>query len=139
MASGDLVGKKTRAQVDAELNHLKATRKADGWVTVLQSLIRWGSIVLLAWFAYLSVKALAGQTTLADIGIDFLGKVEISVALAWAVGAGGTAYGWSQRKLRKDTVERLQERIEELEVTIDDQRSSSRLTKRGDTRPEDRV
>ena len=130
---------RTKSQLIAELKAIKSARTADGWVTVLQSLIRWGGIALVARYSYLAVEALAGQTTLADIGINFLGKVEVSVALAWSFGAVGVAYGWQQRKLRKDTVERLQNRIQALEQMIDRGRSSSNLTPRGDSRPEDKV
>jgi len=133
------VTKKSKTQLEAELKALRSSRTVDGTVVVLQSLLRWGGIVAIAWFTRLAVGDLAGQTTLADIGIDFLGKVEVSVALAWTAGAAGGYYGYRQRKLRRDTVERLQKRVKELENFIDKNRSSSQLTSRGDTRPEDIV
>lgn len=133
------MAKKNKAQLEAELRALRASRAVDGIVVVLQSAIRWGSIVAVAWFTRLAIGDLSGETTLADIGINFLGKVEVSVALAWTVGALGGYYGYRQRKLRRDTVERLQDRNKELEKRIDLNRTSSRLTKRGDTRPEDVV
>lgn len=128
---------KSKTQLQAELKGLRLARAADGWVTVLLSLIRWGSIVLVTRYGFLAVETLSGQVTLAEIGIDFLGKVEVSVALAWTVGIVGGVYGWRQRKLRRDTVERLQARIQHYESMCDEKRSSSRLTRRGDSRPED--
>ena len=118
---------------------MRSAMVADRWTTVLQSLIKWGVILGIARYGYLSVEALAGQTTLADIGIDFLGKVEVTVALAWSFGGAGCIYGWYQRKLRRDTVQRLQKRIQYLESNMDKMRSSSKLTARGDSRPEDVV
>lgn len=133
------MARKNRIQLEAELKALRSSRTVDGAVVVLQSLLRWGGIVAIAWFTRLAVGDLAGQTTMADIGLDFLGKVEVSVALAWAAGAAGGYYGYRQRKLRRDTVERLQKRVQELEKIIDRKRSTSRLTSRGETRPEDIV
>jgi hypothetical protein len=136
---GALATNKSKAQLEAELRTLKAARAAEGWVAVLLSLIRWGAIFGISRYAYLAIAALAGKTTLADVGIDFLGKVELSVTLAWLLGVAGCGYGWRQRKLRRDSIERLQRRIQGLERHIDQTRSSSKLTPRGDSRPEDRI
>jgi hypothetical protein len=43
-----------------------------------------------------------------------------------------------QRKLRRDVVERLSSRVPFLEKQLDPGRTSSKLTDRGDTNPEDR-
>ena len=130
---------KTRAQLETELRQLKAAKLTDGFVTVARDLIQWVALAVIAYFVYLSVAALAGRETSADIGIQVLGTFNVSVALSWTVGLIGTMYGYSQRNLRRDTIERLQLRIVELERIIDDRRSSSRLTPRGETRPEDRT
>ncbi len=131
--------KRNKAELEAELRILKKTRFTEGTVQVLLSLIRWGAIIAISRYAYLAIEALSGKSTLADIGINFLSDIKISVTLAWIAGVGGVFYGISQRKLRKDTVERLQERIQALEAEIDPNRSTSNLTRRGDTRPEDRI
>ncbi len=131
--------KRNRAEIEAELRILKKTRFAEGTVQVLLSLIRWGAIIAISRYAYLAIDSLSGKNTLADIGVNFLTDIKVSVAIAWGAGVGGMVYGASQRKLRKDTVERLQGRVQELESEIDPSRSSSNLTRRGDTRLEDRV
>jgi hypothetical protein len=46
-------------------------------------------------------------------------------------------YGKYQAKLRRDDVEQLSRYKEKYEKSVDPARSSSRLTERGDTRPED--
>ena len=94
-------------------------------------------LVGIAWCARLIVSDLAGKITDANIAIDMLGKLEVSVALGWAVGIGGAIYGVSQNKLRKRTVKRLAGRVKTLEGMIDPGRSSSELGEDGDTNPED--
>ena len=128
-----------RSENELQLRVLRLTRFAEGTVQVLSSLIRWGAIVLIVRYGYLSIVSLAGQNTLADIGINFLSNINVSIAVAWTAGVGGLAYGARQKKLRKNTVERLQGRIQELETEIDPNRSTSNLTHRGDTRPEDKI
>ena len=96
-------------------------------------------LAFMSWCAYLSIDALAGRSTSASFNMGLFGTVEVSVALSWTVALIGTAYGIQQRKLRRDTVERLQTRNIELEKKIDQKRSSSKLTARGDTRPEDKT
>ena len=49
----------------------------------------------------------------------------------------GVAYGRYQGKLRRDDVQRLSEYKQKYESLKDPRRSSSRLTVRGETRPED--
>ena len=84
------------------------------------------------------MKELAGQNTWAKITVNFLGNIKVSQIIAWIFGGGGIIYGKSQNKLRKDTVEFFAGRTQSLEAQIDPNRSSSNLTQRGDTSPEDK-
>lgn len=130
---------KSKAELQAELKFLRAFKNSQALVTVVVELIRWGGLVAIAYFALLSVKALAGQTTAANIGIKFLADVRVSEALAWIFGVVGSGYGFGERRLRRSTVERLQSRIRTLENKIDPKRSSSNLTPKGDTPKEDEI
>jgi hypothetical protein len=130
---------KSKAQLEAENRILRQSRVAEGIISVLQAAIRWGAIVCITRYIYLTISKLAGQQTSADIGVGFLADVNVSVFVAWTLGSAGVIYGYYQNRLRKDTVERLQGRIQALELKLDPNRSSSRLTKRGDTRPEDQL
>lgn len=130
---------KNKAQLQAENKMLRESKVAEGWITIGQSVVRWAAIVFIIRYAYLAIVALAGKQTDADIGVNFLADINVAVALAWSVAAAGTVYGLRQNKLRKDTVERLQQRIQSLEQQVDPKRTSSRLTQRGETRPEDRI
>ena len=131
--------KKSKAQLEAELRVLRGTRVSEGVVQVINNLIRWSAIVLVVRYGYLAIETLAGKTTLADVAVSFLTDIKVSVVLAWGAGAGGVVYGLQQRKLRKDTLQRLQDRNQTLEKMIDSSRSTSNLTPRGDTRPEDKI
>ncbi len=128
---------KTAAELRAENQLLREMRTREGIVSVINNLIRWVGGVLIAYFGYRTVAVLAGQHTAADIGVKILADVRVSEAVAWIFGGSGIAYGWRQRKLRRDTVERIQTRVESFEQSVDPGRSSSQLTKRGDTRAED--
>jgi hypothetical protein len=107
--------------------------------STLQTLIRWGAGVCFAYYGYRTIEVLAGRSTEANIVLNILGNIAFSSTIAWTFGVAGAAYGWRQRKLRGDAVERLQNRIKELESKVDPERTSSNLTVRGDTNPEDRT
>lgn len=130
---------KSKTELLVENRFLRKDRNASNITTVLTYLIKYGALVGVFYFIYLSVLALSGKHTFADIGISVLGGVNISVSLAWLFGIGGILYGIWQRKVRKDTVERLQGRNQYLELQIDSKRSTSQLTPRGDTREEDKL
>lgn len=130
---------KSKAELEAELRFIKQSKIAEGVIQVINNLIRYGTILGVSYHLYLAVESLSGRTTLADIGISFLGNLNISVAIAWVSCIVGIVYGMNQKKLKNDTVERLQSRITDLEKEIDPKRSSSNLTKRGETRQEDKL
>ena len=106
--------------------------------SIFHVIVPWTGAVLVAFLFYKSVVSLAGQYTFAQIGASFLGDFKISDGLAYVFGGGGVAYGLRHRKLRGDNVERMAGRIAEMEKLLDPKRSSSRLTPRGKTRPEDK-
>lgn len=109
--------------------------------SVLNNLIRFGFAFLIVRELYKIVTVLAGENTFADIGIsiEVLGEAPVSHGIAWALAALGVGYGLRQAKLRRDTVERLQGRIQSLETELDPNRTTSGITPRGTTRPEDRI
>jgi hypothetical protein len=93
--------------------------------SIVELAIRWGCLVLIAYLGYLCVSKLAGKTTFADIGLEFLSKVEISEAAAWIFGTGGLVYGLGERRLRRNTTERLAGRIAEFERRRDPDRRNN--------------
>lgn len=137
-----VAAKRTAAELRAENQMLRRTRQVQGAVSVINNLIRWGGALGIARYVYLGVVALAGHTTMADIGVKFVANVQVgqalAQALAWIFGGSGVMYGLRQRKVRRDAIGRLSPGHVERERTIDPKRSSSQLTERGETRPEDR-
>jgi len=123
----------------AELRYRLYGRIIDVIGSVVNRAIPWVGVVFIAYNVNSAVRFLAGRTTFADVGIKFLADFRISEAVAYVFGGGGLLYGLRNRKLRKDNVERMTRRIAQLEAQIDPRRSSSRLTSRGETRPEDKA
>lgn len=109
--------------------------------SVLNNLIRWGALTGIAFLIYKSIDTLAGRTTLADMGVSvsFFTSIRVSQLLAWGLAVGGMGYGLTQRSLRGRTIERQSGRIIALEAMVDPERTSSRLTTKGKTRPEDEL
>lgn len=122
---------------ELELKYHQRIKLIDSATALCQSIIRFGAFVVVAYFIYRTVFALAGKYTFADIGLRVLGELRISETFAWGAGATGVFYGLRQRKLRRDKTDYLQGRIRKLETDLDPGRSSSRLTTRGTTNPQD--
>lgn len=131
------MARKTRAELEAELRLLRRSRSGDGVVSVINNAIKFGSIVAVFYIIFLMVDALAGKTTDGNIIIEFVSKFEVNKWLAYILGGGGVTYGLAQKRLRRNTVQRVQPRVQKLEKKIDKRRSSSNLTARGETQPED--
>jgi hypothetical protein len=112
-------------------------KKLDVIAGAVQLLIPWGSAVLIAGFMYLMVSRLSGQTTLAQIGIGFMGDIRLPDALAYAFGGGGFLYGLKERRLRHKKTETLAQHAAKLEELLDKNRTTSGLTPEGTTRRED--
>lgn len=136
---------KTAAQLRADNAALKAENRvirrnhiATSIASIVNRAIPWAVILGIARYFYLSIGALAGKETSANILLKFLANIAISQYLAYALAGGGILYGWRQRSLRQKTVVHLQSRNQKLEAARDPQRSSSLLTERGETHPRDR-
>lgn len=127
------------ADVKAENRYIRQSRITHSITSVVNNFFKYGALLGIAYCMYLSIAVLSGKTTLASIGISFLGNVKISEAVAWLFGVSGVAFGYKQRQLRRTTVEHLQSRNIELEKQIDPNRTSSTLTPRGDTNPRDAI
>ena len=130
-------GVPTVDRLQAENDFLRRGGIADEIGKSVRVLLICAAAVAIAYLLGHAIESLSGKDTDANIIVSLLGKLEISVILSWVAGGAGVAYGRSQMKLRKTTVERLHARIKSLETEIDPARKSSKLTPRGDTNPED--
>jgi hypothetical protein len=129
---------KTKAQLEAENKLLRESRTSEGVISIFNNICKWGAIVLIFRYGYLSVEALSGFKTESNIAIKLITDIKLNQWLAYVIGVGGFVYGGSQNRLKKTTVERLQARIQAFEKQIDPKRSTSKLTSKGETHPEDR-
>lgn len=129
--------KRSKAELSAENRILRNAKTAEGIVAVANNFLKWGGIVLIFYFLDHSIAALAGKNTSSDIAVSLITDFKINKYLGYAIGGGGALYGYGQKELRRKTIERLHGQIKILEEKLDPRRSSSKLTKSGDTRPED--
>lgn len=145
-------GKPTRAELQAENQRLRDYGFGSNLTKVVRDLIKYGAFVWIVYFVYASIDTLAGKTTFANIDVNAKGELSsqseversdvcqywwYAVPLAGLFGVGGILYGRRQAKLRHDVIEHEHARTLELEARLDPKRTSSDLTPRGDTRPED--
>lgn len=121
------------------LQHVVRLRIIDAIDANIRLLIKYGFLAVVAFFAYGAIAVLAGKQTFAQIGIKLLGDIKIANSIGYVVGGSGIIYGRRQKKLKEDVIQKLAPRIKELETKIDPKRSSSGLTERGRTRPEDEL
>jgi len=126
-----------KEEIDADLEGQRIQARA----TIILTGIRWAGLVALGVVGYLIVNTLAGRSTLASVGISIraIGSVYVSQAAAWLFGISGIGYGLRQRRLRHTNIQRLGPGVRERESAIDPKRTSSQLTSRGRTRPQDEV
>jgi hypothetical protein len=124
----------------------------------LQGLIKWGIIGIIAWQTQIAISNLSGKITEADIKLKAEGNLTLNhtepeekklitsentlctwvVTFALFFGWGGIFYGRKQSRLRKDAIENMYPEKLRLEEELDPNRTSSELTSRGDTKPEDK-
>lgn len=104
----------------------------------LSGLIKWGALCFIFYHIAQVLITFAGKETQANIVIDLLGRAFWGYPIMTVFGIFGIIYGFWQRKLRKDAVEMLSKHIQFLETELDPNRSSGKLTPRGDTREEDK-
>jgi len=107
----------------------------------LRRLIAWTGICVLGYFGKEAIVALAGHHTFADISLTLKWLVgeKKGVVFAWANAIGWGLYGFRQRKLRRDFIQKSTARMKQLELERDPGRTSSNLTDRGETNPEDKL
>ena len=129
--------KKSRATLEAENKLLRKYKISESIANVVNTIIKWAALVWIVKYGYLSIMALAGQITKADFAVNLLSNDAFAKIVAIIFAFGGVGFGLNERRLRKNSVESLSGRVRELEGMVDEHRSSSKLTQRGDTQPKD--
>lgn len=150
--------KKTREELAVENRFLRANHAANNLTKVVQDLVKYGAYTAIAFYVYLGIASLAGRKTEADINVNASASGEFAVGqsehpgeaesalgglpqavilLSLLFGVGGVLYGRNQARLRQQVIERFHQYQLKAEQAIDPHRTSSKLTPRGQTRPED--
>lgn len=112
---------------------LRKSQGASLFATTWRATIRWVALVCIAWIGYLSITALAGKETTANVLLGVLANVQTSSAIAWILALLAILWGLGERKLRQRVIQRHEGSSREREEEHDQNRSSSNLTKTGDT------
>lgn len=81
--------------------------------------------------------AFSGKTSIADVTLKVLASIKTVWTLSISLSGISVTLFLRERSLHRNTRERLTKRITELELRIDPQRTSSKLTSQGLTRKED--
>jgi len=81
--------------------------------------------------------AYAGQSSYADLSVRLLANVSVVWELSLTLSGISVTLYVRERRLHRNTRQRLTARITELELRIDPHRTSSQLTPRGETRKGD--
>lgn len=133
-----MANRKTRAQIEAETERHRFSSKLDAFTQI--SITAFHAIVVLgcAWFLYLIVASVAGTDTRVEIIVSAAVALGKKAWIQWAVTSVAALWAIGERFLRKRNVRRMGARNTALERRLDSRRSSSRLTRSGDTNPEDR-
>ena len=134
-----------RSERSSRSSQRKNQHQISAWrllVTQIVGLIRqfgstliWaGVVVYLIQVAGTTIRAFAGQTSIANLVVALAGHLSIRIAVTVSLaGVTGALWGLEYRRHRK-TRERLTKRITYLETLIDPKRLSSKLTSEGTTR-----
>jgi hypothetical protein len=98
--------------------------------------IRTAGVVGAVWFGGQALAPLAGEDTALTLAFSILGDLKFTASVALT----GAACAWAvvERTLRHRKTQYLQDRVIKLEEQLDPNRSSSGLTRKGQTNPRDR-
>ena len=109
--------------------------------TFVKSFFRFMAIAVIALAVWLCLRELAGRQTFADIRFAVLSDLKANrgfgLTTSWLLTLCTGAWGYGERRLRKQHIERTSSEGSKLQRMLDNNRRSSRLTKKGETGPED--
>jgi hypothetical protein len=136
---------KSKEKLDLEFRHRRKSQVIGGVVSVTRDIVKWGAIAFIFYCGYLSVRDLSGKVTQADVSfklfegfaIHIMQSTELREWIEYALILVFFLWALFERKLRGLVIGRLTRRTHQLEVQLDPNRTSSRLTSTGQTRPGD--
>lgn len=103
--------------------------------------IRTLGVLVVAWLGFRALEALGGQDTSVSIVVSLILTAFFELKFILAIILAAACAGWAvaERILRYRKVEQMQSRIIKLETAIDPGRTSSGLTPKGKTHPQDKT
>ena len=129
------------ARKDKELDHEFRMRLLQALTSAWQAAMGFLGVLAVCFCIYFSVRALSGRQTSADLRFqaiaDFKANRWFGLILPWGVATLSTAWGAGERALRKRHIKRISSESSEMQKQLDPGRRSSRLSKKGETSPED--
>ena len=123
-------------RLKAELSFLKRQKWKNSITHLLEKLIQWAGTVLCFYFGANAAIHFAGLKTSTDVDLNLAaGGIQFKDVIYWITIGLVILYGYGQRRLRIKFIEKNSERTSKLEATIDEGRTSSGLTRQGETNP----
>jgi hypothetical protein len=113
-------------------------KKLDIINSAIQMAIKVGGLVGIFAIIGSTLRVMTGRETVLNIAIQIVATMKLSSKISYALGLAGVAYGLRQRRLRRSVIERMSEHQRKLEQSLDQGRTSSEITLKGTTRPDDR-
>jgi hypothetical protein len=113
-------------------------RGIDGLFALLRTVAIVVPVVFIASYARDVLIAFSGKETVANLALTFLVNLKADRWFAYLFGVGGVGYGVVQQQLRRRNIKRMTGHNAEVEKRVYPRRTSSGLTPKGKTRPEDR-
>lgn len=95
--------------------------------------IRWGCAAWIAHYLVPITQAIAGKDTKASVLLQFFTNLPVRDIFCLAFGASGVGWGAVERHTRKKRIAELADHHRTLEQHIDSNRSTSGLTRQGET------
>ena len=129
------------ARLDRELDHQYRMRLVQAISVGWQSLMRFLCFAAFCACVYFSLRDLAGKQTFADMKFSAIADLKANkyfgLILPWTLCTVTAAWGAGERYLRKRHIKRVSSESSEMQKLLDLGRRSSRLSKKGETTPED--
>mgnify|MGYP000890254785 FL=1 len=92
---------------------------------------------IISYYTYLSIKSLAGTTTITSIVISFFMERTVAEKLSYGANVGLSVCLYLERKSRKKLIKAKSKEISTLIAQIDKNKGTSNLTEYGDTNKND--
>ena len=105
----------------------------------VRHLVKWVAFAVIAMFAWLSIEALAGKTTILEAVFEYTTRNKATVFLPWLIAIVMLVWALVERALRRRKTAQMQKHVHDLETRLDPDRTGSGLPPDGRTNPKDKL